>query len=66
MRILLQHASIQLTYIPLQSVGNKILYGPPRFLWLNICAIDISTSRLWYAMLMTKFGDYHLSLRNYP
>ena len=63
MRILLTHASISLTNIPLQSVGNKTLYRPLRFLQSNVSGIDISTCRLWYAMLMTKCGDYRLSLR---
>ena len=62
-RILLTHASIQLTYIPLQSVGNRTFYGPRRFLQSNVSGIDISTNRLWYSMLMTKCGDYLTSLR---
>ena len=62
-RILLTYASISLTCILLQNMGNKTLYGPRRFLQSNIHGIDISTCRLWYAMLMTKCGDYLLSLR---
>ena len=62
-RILLNDASILLSCIPLQRVGNKTLYGPRRYLQSNISGIDISTCRLWYAMLMTKCGDYLSSLR---
>ena len=62
-RITFDFASIVLAYIPLQSRGNKTQYGPRRFLQSNLAGIDISTSRPWYAMLMTKCGDYHLSLR---
>ena len=62
-RIIFIHASIFSTYIKLQSVGNKTLYRPRRFLESNITGIDISTCRLWYAMLLTKCGDYRLSLR---
>ena len=63
MKILLHNTSISLVYIPLQSVGNKSLYGPRRFLQSNVSGIDISTCRLWYAIIMTKCGDYRLSLR---
>ena len=63
MRILLHHASISIIYLPLQRVGNKTLYGPRRFLQSNVSEIDISTNRLWYAMIMTQCGDYRLSLR---
>ena len=63
MRILLRYTSIPRTYIPLQRVVNKTLYRPCRFLQTNILGLDISTCRLWYAMLMTKSSDYHLSLR---
>ena len=63
MKILFTYATISLTYISLQTVGNKTFYGPCRFLQSNVSGIDISTCRLWYAMLMTKCGDYHLSLR---
>ena len=62
-RTLLTDISISLSYIPLQSVGNKTFYGPRRFLQSNVYGIDISTCRLWYAMLMTKLGHYRLSLR---
>ena len=62
MRILLHHASNERSYIPLQSVRNKTLYGPLRFLQSNAFGIDITTSRLWYAMYLTKCGDYRLSL----
>ena len=62
-RLLLQYTSISLTHITLRSAGNKTLYGPRRFLQSNISGIDISTCRLWCAMLMTKNGDYRLSLR---
>ena len=61
-RMLLHYTSISLTNIPLQSVGNKTLYGPRRFLQSNVSGFDLSTSRLWYAMLMTKCGNYCLSL----
>ena len=63
MRLLLTHSSISLTYIPLQTTGNKTLYGPRRFLQSNIFGIDISTCSLWYAMLTTKCGNNRLSLR---
>ena len=59
---ILHDESVSLTNIPLLNVGNKNLYRPRRFLQSNLFGIDISTSRLWYAMLMTKHGDYHLSL----
>ena len=42
MRILLTNLSIFLTYIPLQSVGNKTLYMPCRLLKSNVSGIDIS------------------------
>ena len=63
MRILLHYTSISLAYITYQSVINKTSYGPRRFLQSNISGIDISTCRLWYAMLMTKSCEYRLSLR---
>ena len=63
MRVLLTHVSIPLTYIPLQTTVNKIIYVPRRFLLSNVSGIDISTCRLWYSMLMTKCGAYRLSLR---
>ena len=44
------------------SRGKKTLYRPFRYLHLNICGFDITTNRLWYAMLMTMRGDYRLSL----
>ena len=44
------------------SIGNKTFYRPYRYLHLNICGFDLSTNRLWYAMLMTMRGDYSLSL----
>ena len=62
-RIILDYASISLTCNPLHSIYNKTLYRPCRFLQSNMSGLDISTCRLWYAMLMTKCGDYHLSLR---
>ena len=62
-RIFLSYVSISLTYNPLQSAGNKTLYRPRRFLQSNVSGIDISTCRLWYAMVMSKYGDYRLSLR---
>ena len=62
MRIILNYSSISLTYIQLQRDGNKTLYESRRFLQTNVSGIDISTCRLWYAMLMTNCGDYHLSL----
>ena len=55
-------ASILLSCIPLQRVGNKTLYGPRRYLQSNVAGIDIYTCRLWYATLMTKCGDSLLSL----
>ena len=63
MIFLLSDARFSLTYMMLQRVGNTTLYKPRRFLQSNVSGIDISTCRLWYAMLMTKCGDYHLSLR---
>ena len=63
MKISLGYAIISFTYIPSQNIDNKTLYGPRRFLQSDISVIDISTCKLWYAMLMTKCGDYHLSLR---
>ena len=42
-------------------IGNKTFYRPCRYLHLNKCGFDISTNRLWYAMLMTMRGDYSLS-----
>ena len=44
------------------SISNKTFYRPCRYLHLNICGIDISTNRLWCAMLMTMRGNYHVSL----
>ena len=44
------------------TIGNKTFYRPCRYLHLNICGIDISTNRLWCAMLMTMRGNYSLSL----
>ena len=46
----------------LGNKGNKILYRPCRYMQSNIVGIDISTSRLWYAMILTTRGDYRLSL----
>ena len=63
LRILLQQGSILHKCITLQNVGNKTLYGPRRVLQSNVSGIDISSCRLWYATLMTKCGDYGLSLR---
>ena len=62
-RILLTNTIISFRNMPLQSVLNKTIYRLRRFLQSNVSGIDISTCRLWYAMLMTKCGDYHLSLR---
>ena len=62
-RIIYNQASILLTYIPFHSVKNKTLYGSYRPLQSNVCGIDISSTRLWYAMLITKCGDYHFYLR---
>ena len=45
------------------SVGNKTFYKPCRYLHLNVFGFDISTNRLWYAMIMTMRGDNILSLR---
>ena len=61
-RVFLTYASITYTYIALHNVGNKTLYGTRRFLQTNVLGIDIFTCRLWYAMIMTKCGDYRLSL----
>ena len=47
LRVLLTYASISLTHIPPQSVGNRTLYGPRRFLQSDVSGIDISTCRLW-------------------
>ena len=46
----------------LGNKGNKILYRPCRYMQSNVGGIDISTSRLWYAMILTTRGDYRLSL----
>ena len=61
--ILFNYTSISLTFKTSQSTGNKTLHRPRRILLSNVSGIDISTSMLWYAMLMTKCGDYRLSLR---
>ena len=45
------------------SVGNKTFYRSCRYLHLNTRGFDISTNRLWYAMIMTLRSDYSLSLR---
>ena len=45
------------------NIGNKTLYRPCRYLTLNTYGFDISTNRLWYAMIMTMRGDYSSSLR---
>ena len=45
------------------NMSNKQFYRHCRYLKLNIHGFDLSTSRLWYAMLMTMRGDYPLSLR---
>ena len=63
MRIFLHNSSILITYIPLQSAGNKTIYISRRFLQSNVSGIDITTCRLWYAMLMTKYDDHRLSMR---
>ena len=44
------------------NISNKTLYRPCRYLHLDIYGFDISTNRLWCAMLMTMRGDYSLSL----
>ena len=62
-KLMLIYSSILLTYSQLQRVGNKIVYPRHRFLQSNVSGIDLSTCKLWYAMLMTKFRDYTLSLR---
>ena len=63
MGILLTYGSISLTYILLQSVGNKTLYGPRRLLQSNDQGFDLSTSRLLYAMIMTTKCHFCVSLR---
>ena len=45
------------------NMSNKQFYRHCRYLKLNIHGFDLSTSRLWYAMLMTMRGDYPLSLQ---
>ena len=44
------------------NISNKTFYRPCRYLHLDIYGFDISTNRLWCAMLMTMRGDYSLSL----
>ena len=63
LRIILINASILLGNIPLRNTRNKSIHRPFRFLQSNPCGIEISTSRLWYTMLMTKRGDYRSSLQ---
>ena len=41
---------------------NRTVYRSCQYLRLNSRGFDISTYRLWYAMLMTMRGDYQLSL----
>ena len=43
--------------------GNRTFYRPCRYLHLNLCGFDISTCRLWFAMIMTMRCDSSLSLR---
>ena len=43
--------------------GNKKFYRSCRYLISNMHGFDLSTYRLWYAMLMTMRGNYSLSLR---
>ena len=49
-RILLQNLSISLTYIPLQNICIKYLYGPRRYLQSNVSGIDISTCSVLLAV----------------
>ena len=42
--------------------NNRRIYRSCFYLRVNTRGIDISTYRLWYAMLMTMRGDYGLSL----
>ena len=60
---LLTNTCISLECVPLHRTGNKFRYGSRRFLQSNRTGNDIATCKLCYAMLMTKFGDYRLSLR---
>ena len=60
-RISLFRASLQ--HICQTSRGNKTSYLSHRFLRNNGGGFDISTCRLWYAMLMSKSCNYRLSLR---
>ena len=41
---------------------NRMMYRSCQYLRLNTRGFDISTFRLWYALLMTMRGDYRLSL----
>ena len=42
---------------------NKDVYKSCRFLQASRNGFDIATSRLWYAMLARKWGNYRVSLR---
>ena len=42
---------------------NRTVYRSWQYLRLNTSGFDISTYRLWYAILMTMRSDYRLSLR---
>ena len=63
MKISLTYASLFLDGAPVQNVRNRTKYRKHRLLRSNLFGIDISTCRLWYAMLITKSGNCHLSAR---
>ena len=42
--------------------GNRRMYRSCQYLRLNTGGFDVSTFRLWHAMLMTERSDYRLSL----
>ena len=56
-QIILHRLSNKAVGIYRVSIGNKTFYRPCRYLHLNICGFDISTNRLWCAMLMTMRGN---------
>ena len=62
MRILL-YDRILYGLVPSHSQRNNDVYTERRFVQSSESGIDISTCKLWYAIRMTKCGEYRLSSR---
>ena len=61
-RVILFRSNVLSIHNPMLKFSNRELYKACRFLMMNTHGFDMSTCRLWFAMLATKRCDYCLSL----